>query len=97
MSTPVTVLAVEGELSIYRAADLCAEWREAIAPDTALVLDLAEVSECDTAGVQLLLAAARRLEQGGGSLQLRAPSAPVCDALATLGLQARFAHEGEPA
>jgi anti-anti-sigma factor len=85
-------LAIAGELTIYRAAELCAQLREAVAPAGDLVLDLAEVTECDTAGVQLLLAVARALEERGSRLLLAGTSAPVRDALKTLGLKSRFAR-----
>lgn len=83
-------LAIAGELTIYRAAELCAQLREALAPAGDLVLDLAEVTECDTAGVQLLLAVARLLEDRGSRLLLAGTSGAVRDALKSLGLKSRF-------
>lgn len=83
-------LVVAGEFTIYRAAELCERFREAVAPSADLAVDLAEVTECDTAGVQLLLAAARALEERGSRLLLAAASEPVREALQSLGLAARF-------
>lgn len=51
-----------------------------------LTLDLAGVTDFDSAGVQLLLATRRSLLERGDMLQLRAASATVIDALATFGL-----------
>jgi anti-sigma B factor antagonist len=51
-----------------------------------LALDLAGVTDFDSSGVQLLLAARRSLAERGDMLQLLAASATVQDALATFGL-----------
>jgi anti-anti-sigma factor len=57
-----------------------------------LVLDLSGVNEFDSAGVQLLLAARRSLQQAGRALALHQPSAAVRDALHCLGLQELLAQ-----
>ena len=97
MSAPIPAngLAIAGEFTIYRAAELCGLLRAAAAPAGDLSLDLAEVTECDSAGVQLLLATARALEHGGARLSLAAASAPVRDALQALGLASRIPCPGE--
>ncbi len=51
-----------------------------------LALDLAGVTDFDSSGVQLLLAARRSLATRGDMLQVLAASATVEDALATFGL-----------
>ena len=51
-----------------------------------LALELSGVTDVDSAGVQLLLATRRSLTERGDTLVLRAPSAPVRDALAVFGL-----------
>jgi anti-anti-sigma factor len=55
----VQLLAIEGELSIYRAAELRQWFNDSLQPGRNVQLSLAAVSEIDTAGVQLLLAAQR--------------------------------------
>lgn len=49
-------LAFEGEMTIYSARRDRDRMLEALGPASALTLDLAGVTEIDTAGVQLLLA-----------------------------------------
>ena len=51
-----------------------------------LVLDLSGVSDCDSSGVQLLLATRASLALRGQALWLQSPSQAVCAALATFGL-----------
>lgn len=75
-----TALRVEGELTIYRAAELKAELL------AAAELDLAAVTEIDTAGVQLLLLARREAQALGRSWAIAGRSSAVVDALALLGL-----------
>ncbi len=49
------VLKVTGELIIYEAAEAKARFREELAADPVLELDLSGLEELDTAGAQLLL------------------------------------------
>jgi anti-sigma B factor antagonist len=51
-----------------------------------LALDLQGVTDVDSAGVQLLLAARRSLTERGDMLHLQAPSACVREALTVFGL-----------
>lgn len=85
------------ELTIAQAG----QWREQLLAwmadgRTSLALDLGGVSDFDSAGVQLLLAARRSLAERGGSLNLTAASATVLDALRLYGLQDCL-PVGEPA
>lgn len=74
---PATRLALAGELTIYAAA----EWRDtlarALAEARVLELDLAEVGEIDTAGMQLLMAAMKQAREAGTALRLVNHSACV--------------------
>lgn len=83
-------LAINGEFTIYTAAD----WRErllnAVVGQSDVELDLSEVSEIDTAGLQLLLATRREVRAAGGSLHLAAPSPAVVDVLNFCGLADDF-------
>lgn len=85
-STP-QALRLDGEMTVFRAAELKALM--AARPD-AFELDLADVSEFDTAGVQLLLMQQRLAARRGAALRLRAPSAAVRELLQLYGLEGRF-------
>jgi len=81
------VVRVDGELTIYRAAELKPLLLALPPGDGAIELDLAQVSEIDTAGVQLLLLARREAQALSRPWQIGARSAAVDDALALLGLR----------
>jgi len=84
---------IDGELTIYRAAELAAAMKTAlagVAEGGALVLELSEVVEMDCAGVQLLLAARRSAAESGRSLHLAGRSAAVDEVLAILQLTGHF-------
>ncbi len=51
------VIKIDGPFSVYEAADLRNEFIECFENYDGLILDLEEVSDCDTAGVQLLCSA----------------------------------------
>lgn len=86
-------LAVEGEMTIYRAEELHPVLLDAVRTIDAPTLDLSQVTEFDCAGMQLLLVARREARRLGKALALRDASPAVCDAFAMLGMTA----EGEPA
>lgn len=79
-------LAVEGEMTIYRAAELHPALLDMVRTQDAPVLDLTDVTEFDSAGVQLLLVARREAERLGKRLALRGASAAVRDTFTLLGL-----------
>ena len=84
----LAVLPVDGELCIADALG----WRERMLqalpadPGATFRLDLGATSDCDGAGVQLLLAAAHECELRACRLELQAPSAPVRAAIERAGL-----------
>lgn len=90
MSGPATTLGLDGELTIYRAAELKAQLLEALEGAGALEVDLSGVTEIDSAGVQLLLLARRHAQSLGRELTLRAPSAAVLEVFELLDLAAYF-------
>lgn len=51
-----------------------------------VIVEASAVTRAGTAALQLLLALARHVEERGGGLELRGPSKPLTDAIATLGL-----------
>jgi anti-anti-sigma regulatory factor len=74
-------------MTIYGAAGLKGDLLAALIdqPEPPLI-DLSEVAEIDTTGVQLLLLAARECAARGNTLSLRNPSGIVREALALLRL-----------
>lgn len=81
------VLSLGRDLTIVRAAEL----REALLARLAeapavLALDLGDVSDFDSAGVQLLLATRRSLAEAGSRLAIVAASSNVRASLALFGL-----------
>ncbi|UOD29833.1 STAS domain-containing protein [Massilia violaceinigra] len=85
------VLRLEPELTIYSAAQVRQTLLDALVARDALTLDLADVCEVDSAGVQLLLAAMRHAGSQGVALQLAGHSDAVREAFALLGLDAQLA------
>jgi anti-anti-sigma factor len=81
-------LAVEGEMTICRAAELKPALLDAVRAHDAPALDLAGVTEFDSAGVQLLLMARREAARLGKPLALLGASPAVRDTFALLGLTA---------
>jgi anti-anti-sigma factor len=89
MSAPSAVVRIEGEFTIYRAAELKPVLL--VGGEGALEIDLADVTEIDTAGVQLLLLAQREARAVSRPFRLAAASPAVTEALALLGLTQRLA------
>jgi anti-sigma B factor antagonist len=80
-------LRIEGEMTIYSAAALAQRITAAMAGANGDPrLDLSQVSEIDTAGLQILLMA-RKLARLRGGLALIEPSAPVRELLRLCGLE----------
>lgn len=75
------------DMTVALAAQWAQAWRDAL-PDGPgdVVVPLAGVTDIDSSGVQLLVATRRRLQAQGAELHLQTPSAPVREALQTLGL-----------
>lgn len=97
-------LALEGELTIYGAAELQARLIAALADaPEGLDIDLAAVTELDSSGVQLLMAAHRAARASGRTVTLCAPSDAVRDLLGLFDLAPFFdmataaSPQGEPA
>jgi len=90
-------LSAGADLSIGAAAALRERWLAQIdaAPSEApLHLALDGVAECDSAGVQLLLALRHSAQAEGRPLQLAGSSPAVREALGTFGLQGLLAEHG---
>ena len=83
-------LQIEGELSIYRADELKRALIEPLKENVRLVVNLAEVTELDTCGLQLLMLAKRTASKLGGELQLVAHSPAVLEVFELLNVAAFF-------
>ncbi|HYE70253.1 MAG TPA: STAS domain-containing protein [Aquabacterium sp.] len=87
------VIAIEGELTIYRASELKPLLLAALPGTGPIELDLGEVTEVDTAGVQLLMLLRREALAQGRALRLRRPSPAVAEAFELLDLAGWFGED----
>ena len=83
---PAACLAVEGEMTIYRAAELKPALLDLVRMHDAPALDLSAVTEFDSAGLQLLLVARQEAATLGKTLRVQDASAAVRDVFALLGV-----------
>lgn len=89
----VNRLAIEGELTIYTAAELKEKIGALLSAGNAIEIDLAQVGEIDTAGLQLLLLAQRECAQHEKTIVFSNPSEAVltcwrlCNLNSTFGAQ----------
>lgn len=86
----VAVLKVVGELNIYGAADAYGVLTGALSEGRDLRVDLAQVSEVDSSGVQLLMAARRAAEAHGHRLELVRHGEAVLEVIELLRLDHVF-------
>lgn len=77
----VKKLRIENEMTIYTAAEMKTQLMALITKDVELELDLSQVSELDTAGLQLLILTKRECEANAGELHLTNHSLAVLDVL----------------
>jgi anti-sigma B factor antagonist len=90
---PASSLRIEGEMTIYRAEELCADFKAALAAGGDIEVNLAEVTEMDSAGVQLLIATQKAAAALQRELRLVEHSPAVCEVFAMLNLNT---HLGAP-
>ena len=79
--TPACQFRVDGDLNIYTAADTKASLMPLLAQCPELEIDLSQVSEMDSAGLQLLILAKRECADRNGSLHLVGHSPAVLEVL----------------
>lgn len=83
------LIRVRGEMTIYAAATLAESLRVAIdAQSGDCRIDLSEVSEFDTTGLQILLMARRACAEAKKTLSFVKPSAVVSETLGLLRIEA---------
>ncbi|BBL74881.1 STAS domain-containing protein [Methylomagnum ishizawai] len=86
-------LGIGSGMTIYEAAGLKADLLRAVAEHPELDIDLSEVAELDTAGLQLLVLAKREAVKAGHVLRLSGHSGPVRE---VLGLYRMESYFGDP-
>jgi anti-anti-sigma factor len=94
----VPVLRPSGEIDIAAVARLRSSWLalcEMTRPEL-VVVDLAEVTFMDVAGVGLLVAVRNRQQQHGGRILLRSVPAPVAKVLHLTGVSGLFPVDQTP-
>lgn len=87
------VLSIDGEMTIYRAAELKQVLLAAAENRKALVLALAGVTEFDSAGLQLLALARRTALEMGREFRLASQSEAVSQVLDLLDLASHFGDQ----
>ena len=85
----ITTIAIQGEMTIYTALEQKNQLADYIKPNQTIQIDLAGVSEIDSAGLQILL----WLKQEIAQLALINHSRAVVDVLELLNLTTHF---GDP-
>ena len=86
-------LQMEGELTIYHGLEIRDGLMEHLAASAGIELDLGGVTEMDTAGVQLLLAAKREGTRLGKTVRFVSHSQAVLEVIDLYNMAAQF---GDP-
>lgn len=86
---------IEGEFSVFTVGPLWQKLKPQLHDTDALVIDLQQVSHCDSAGAQLLLELFQTRKNRELPLQLFRPSSPVIDTLQTSGLSWLITENGQ--
>lgn len=89
----VSLLSISGDMTIYTAGTLKAELMNLIAQPCEREIDLTNVSEMDTAGLQLLIMAKREAARQKTALRLTGHSHAVLDVMNICNMAAFF---GDP-
>jgi anti-sigma B factor antagonist len=92
-STKVARMTIQRDLTIYQAETLKAELLAGMMGQTLIELDLSQVAEIDTAGIQLLMLAKRESQQQGQTLSIVAHSPAVRELLDFFNIAGYF---GDP-
>lgn len=89
-------VTIRGPMTIYEAVDHKHELLAALADGDGLEIDLSEVDEMDTAGLQLLLLARREALRAGKAAVLVGSSAAAQEVLARYRLASMFRNDVAP-
>jgi anti-anti-sigma regulatory factor len=79
-------IKIEGSLSIYEVSKLRDELIKCFETPKGIVLELSGITDCDTAGVQLLCAAQKTASRIGRKFSIEKATVPVFDALNNAGI-----------
>ena len=83
---PLPVLKIDGPLTIYEVGDARKNMLEHLNTGKEFHMDLGQIPDCDTAGVQLLISAKKTVEKSGKSFRVLQASSAVINAVRLLGL-----------
>jgi len=83
-------LSVAEELTIYHALEHKDALLDALSVTDELLLDLAQVSQIDSAGLQLLILLKKEAQRAGKSVRFVAPSPAVSNVIELCNLAAEF-------
>ena len=81
------ILRIKGAMSVYEIAKIRDELAACFKSHDKVVLDVDEVGDCDTAGVQLMVSAFRTAEDTGKTFETRGESDSVRKSIVDLGLR----------
>ena len=81
-------VSLDGELTIYSAAELSAELLPRLGATPQMQIDLSQITEMDGAGLQLLIMVTREASKAGTALTLTGHSKAVLETLQLSGLGA---------
>lgn len=85
------IVSAVGEIDLYTAPTLQAKLTEAVRDGPVdVIIDLSRVEFCDSTGMNVLLAALKRIREREGSLALAGPQSPVRRILEITGLDTVF-------
>jgi anti-anti-sigma factor len=71
------LIQLKGDLKIERVNQLAEKFKKVLKPQLQLKLDLSNITDIDTAGLQLILAVEKELKESGGSLFITTASSKV--------------------
>ena len=77
---------IEGSLSVYEVGSLRDELLECLTNNDELELDLNDVSDCDTAGIQLLFSALKTTKDMGKKIRVQAISEDLKETATRMGI-----------
>ena len=80
------ILKIKGAMSVYEIANIRDELAACFKSHDRVILDVDEVGNCDTAGVQLMLSAFGTAENTGKTFEVRGASDSVRKSVVDLGL-----------
>jgi len=85
-----TIISVDGPLTLFTVRTERTRLLGLLGRHKMLILNLSRVSECDTAGIQLLCSCAKSAKSAGVNLRFEGADALVEPAARCLGLEALF-------